>query len=211
MPSSFQAVAVLVFALLPGALYVWSFERQAGRYGIGASDRVLRFIGVSAIFLAFLAAPLYWLYSRFWDRFVSGEDLPLALATIPILYIATPILIGTTIGVGLRRGRRWVRWLTGPDPAPRAWDHLFQYRQDGWIRCRMKSGVWLAGAYATANGRQSYSAGYPEEQDLYLAATVAVDPETGAFEIDDKGDPVVGSGGLLLQWSEIEYLEFIDA
>ena len=172
---------------------------------------MLRFIGISAIFLAVVAAPVYWLYSRFWVRFVDGDSLPWPLAFIPILYIALPIGIGTTIGVGLRRGRPWVRWLTGPDPAPRAWDHLFQYRQDGWIRCRMKSGIWLGGAYAFANGRQSYSAGYPEEQDLYLAATVAVDPETGTFELDENGDPVVGTGGLLLRWGEIEYLEFIDA
>ena len=36
-------------------------------------------------------------------------------------------------------------------------------------------------------------------------------PETGEFELDTNGDPVVGTGGLLLRWSEIEYLEFIDA
>ena len=47
MPNTFQALAVLLVALLPGALYVWSFERQAGRWGIGLSDRVLRFVGGS--------------------------------------------------------------------------------------------------------------------------------------------------------------------
>ncbi len=35
MPSTFQTAAVFVVALRPGALYVWAFERQAGRYGIG--------------------------------------------------------------------------------------------------------------------------------------------------------------------------------
>jgi hypothetical protein len=33
MPESFEALAVIAIALLPGALYVWSFERLAGSSG----------------------------------------------------------------------------------------------------------------------------------------------------------------------------------
>ena len=51
MPDTFQALAVITIALLPGALYVWAFERQAGRWGIGFSDRALRFVGGSALLL----------------------------------------------------------------------------------------------------------------------------------------------------------------
>jgi hypothetical protein len=36
MVNSFQAVAVLLLALLPGARYVWGFEREAGQWGISA-------------------------------------------------------------------------------------------------------------------------------------------------------------------------------
>jgi hypothetical protein len=75
----------------------------------------------------------------------------------------------------------------------------------------MKSGTWLGGAYANANGRRSYAAGYPEPQDLYLAASVAVDSETGEFQLDEAGWPRLGSGGLLSRWEEVEYLEFIDS
>lgn len=146
MPSTFQAVLVIVVALLPGALYVWAFERQAGRYGIALSDRVLRFVVGSAVLLAVFASPLY----------------------------------------------------------------LFQYHVDGWIRCRLKSGTWLGGAYS-ANGKRSYAAGYPHPQDHYLAASVDVDPETGEFGLDDDGRPPLGSGGLLVRWEEVEYLEFIDS
>ena len=52
MPDTFQAIAVLAVALLPGALHVWAFERQAGRWGIGLSDRLLRFVGGSVLFHA---------------------------------------------------------------------------------------------------------------------------------------------------------------
>jgi hypothetical protein len=100
--------------------------------------------------------------------------------------------------------------LTGPDPAPRAWDYLFQYENDGWIRLRLKSGIWIGGAYADAGGRRSYAAGYPEPQDLFLAAVAEVDPETGEFTRDQKGAVTVFDSGLLVRWDEVEYLEFID-
>jgi len=211
VPSSFQAVAAIVLALLPGALYVWAFERQAGRYGIGASDRVLRFIGGSAVILAIFSTPLYLLYSEYWTAVEAGDDVPLPLAAVPPAFVLIPTIAGTVIGKGLRTGSKWAKALTGPDPAPRAWDFLFQYHVDGWIRCRLKSGVWIAGAYAEANGRQSYAAGYPEPQDLYLASSVGCDPDTGEFELDDDGDAKLGEGGLLLRWEEIEFLEFIEA
>ena len=211
MPQSFQAVVAVIVALLPGALYVWAFERQAGRYGIGLSDRVLRFVGGSALFLAIFAMPLYWLYANYGEPLATAQPLPLWLALVPLAYVAMPLAAGTAIGYGLRTGWAWTRFVTGPDPAPRAWDHLFQYNVDGWIRCRLKSGTWLAGAYADANGRRSYAAGYPEAQDLYLAASVSVDGQTGEFLLDDEGLPDLGQGGLLIRWEEVEYLEFIDA
>ena len=75
----------------------------------------------------------------------------------------------------------------------------------------MRSGTWLGGAYADANGCRSYTAGYPEQQDLFLAAAVELDPETGEFVIDGDGNVPLLEGGLLVRWEEVEYLEFIDA
>ena len=75
----------------------------------------------------------------------------------------------------------------------------------------MKSGTWLGGAYADANGRRSYAAGYPEAPDLYLAAAVQLDPGTGEFVTDDAGNVQLQEGGILVRWEEVEYLEFIDA
>jgi hypothetical protein len=43
VPGTLQALGVFLLALLPGAIYIWSFERVVGRWGIGLSDRVLRF------------------------------------------------------------------------------------------------------------------------------------------------------------------------
>jgi len=109
-------------------------------------------------------------------------------------------------------GFGWALFFTGPDPAPRAWDYLFQGKRDGWIRLRLKSGTWVGGAYATSeSGLRSYSAGYPEDQDLFLATTAAVDPGTGEFLFDDEENVRLQDGGLLVRWDEVEYLQFIDA
>lgn len=121
------------------------------------------------------------------------------------------MLLGTAVGHGVRTGRTWTTWLTGPTPAPRGWDHLFGPRPDGWVRLHMKSGAWLGGAFAEVEGRRSYAAGYPEPQDLYLAATVALDPDTGEFVRDPDGEISLLPGGILLRWDEIEHLELIDA
>lgn len=211
MPDTFQAVAVLVVALLPGALYVWAFERQAGRWGVGLSDRLLRFVGGSALFHAAAAPLTYWLWADRWDHIRTGEPVSWWMWPLVVAYVAIPAIGGTVVGRGVRGEKSWTTIFTGPDPAPRAWDHLFGQKADGWVRLRLKSGVWIGGAYADANGRRSYAADYPEPQDLFLAAAVEVDPENGEFVVDEDGDVALLAGGILVRWEEVEHLEFIDA
>src|SRR5947207_2065486 len=201
MPQTFQALGVIVLALLPGALYVWSFERLVGAWGIGLSDRLLRFIGVSAILHALLAPITY----RLWFHYVrSGQiaagHLPLSSWAFVLGYVAVPIALGSSVGFATRHGSRWARIITGLDPAPRAWDYLFGRRPDGWIRIRLKEGTWLAGAYAVkGEGWRSYASGYPEKQDLFLVEAAEVDPETGAFEFDECGKPALRGPGVLIR------------
>jgi hypothetical protein len=212
MPDTFPALVVLVLALLPGALYVWSFERIVGPWGVGLSDRVLRFIGASAILHAIAAPVTFWLYRVYVHPGLGTGDLPIQLWLAPLAYVGVPIALGSVIGIGVRRQWRWIEVVTGRDPAPRAWDYLFGKRPDGWVLLLLKSGVWLGGAYAeTESGWRSYVSGYPEPQDIFLVESVEVDPETGEFELDDDGEPLRRGSSILVRWDEVEYLEFIDA
>ncbi len=211
MTDGFGALVVLAVALIPGALYVWAYERQAGGKGIGFSDRVLRFVGGSAIFHALFAPLTVWLWSDVWPRVRDGSSVSWFLWLVPVAYVVVPIAAGSYVGSCVQRGAWWTRALTGPQPAPRAWDYLFHHQIDGWIRLRLKSGEWIAGAFADANGRRSYAASYPEPQDLYLAAAARVDPETGEFVVTDDDEIELLPGGLLVRWEEVEYLEFTDA
>jgi hypothetical protein len=121
-----------------------------------------------------------------------------------------PLAGGTIIGYATRLGVPWSRWFAGPHAAPRAWDYLFEHDVDGWVRMRLKSGRWIGGIYAEIDGRAPYTAGYPEAQDLFLPATVEVNPETGEFPYDEDGDIVYKAGGLLIRWNEVEYLQFVE-
>ena len=212
---TFQALGVFALAFLPGALYVWAFEREAGGWGLGVTDRLLRFIGFSAIFHA-LAAPLTYIAYRDFivtGRLAHGKALPLWLWLIAVAYVAIPTLAGTITGVATSAGSRWTRFVAGRSPAPRAWDHLFSAHDlDGWVRLKLKSGEWAVGTYAKSpNGRlRSYAAGYPDAQDLYLAETFECDPQSGEFLADDQDRPISRGIGLLVRWEEVEYLEFID-
>jgi len=60
------------------------------------------------------------------------------------------------------------------------------------------------------DGSRSYAAGYPEEQDLYLVEAVEVDPQTGAFVLDEEGNPVPRGSAILIRWDEVEYLDFTE-
>ncbi len=216
MVETFQALGVLVLAFLPGALYVWAFEREAGGWGLGLTDRLLRFVGASAVFHA-LAAPLTYIAYRHFvvtGHLAHGEALPLWLWIVPVLYVAIPTTAGWLTGSATSAGKPWTRYVAGRSPAPRAWDHLFA-RPDlnGWIRLRLKNDEWILGAWATSTTSQlrSYAAGYPNAQDLYLVETAECEARTGRFVLDRDGRPLLRGVGVLVRWEDVLYLEFIDS
>ena len=214
MTETFEALTVAVVAVLPGALYVWGFEQQVGRWGATAADRVLRFIGWSAMLHAAFAPvtlQLWVVYVR--TGRVGRGDVPIWLWALVLGYVLLPALAGRVVGAATTAGAAWARVLTGRRAAPRAWDHLFASAPRGWVRMKLKSGSWIGGIFARTGDRPdgvSYAAGYPESQDLYLARLVEVDGATGEVVLHD-GKPTVLNRGVLIRWEEVEYLEFTAA
>jgi uncharacterized protein DUF6338 len=207
MPNTFQALAVLLLALLPGALFIWGFERISGRWVIGLSDRILRFFGISALFQALAAPATYAIWHKYLREGALSHDktVPWWLWAVVVVYVALPFLIGSWLAVSVEADKPWARWAIGyTDPAPTAWDFVFSSESSAWVRLKLKSGRWAGGAY-TGDG---YSGGYPEPPDLYLNAVAEVDPDTGEFIRDAKGDAIIKPYGLLVRWEEVEFLEF---
>lgn len=221
MPDSLTAFGVFLLAVLPGGLYVWSFERVVGRWGIGLADRLLRLVAASAVFLAVFAAPLYLFWTELSEHrlgtgrrsvaefLAHGEVFPWWVYLCLIGYVSVPIVLGTLAGRAVRsRDPRWKgvgRLIGGKTPAPRAWDFVFSSSPGATVRLRLKEGgTWIGGQF----GEASYAAGYPEEpQDLYLEATYAMLQSDGSFVQDEEGDFVELGSGLLIRWDEVHFLE----
>ena len=213
MITTFQALAVTILFILPGAAYTFALERVAGFYGVKLADRIFRFLAASAVFQALLSGATLWTY-REWvstGRLARGDVQWWLVECVALAYVLVPIGVGSLIGKGQKKRWPWVVAFTGDSPEPRAWDYLWRRHERGIVRVRLKSGSWLAGMYgASSSGVGSYASGYGEDGDVYLAELLSVDPETGAFELDDDERPVriEGAPGLLIRWAEVEYLEF---
>jgi hypothetical protein len=216
MVTSFQAFAVFLIALLPGATYAFSYERMAGSFGVTGSDRVIRFVAASAAFQALFAGLTFDVYQHYIvdGGFVKYGVNPGLVELVALLYVLVPAVAGTLIGFGQLRSSRVWRWatlLSTAAPEPRAWDHVWRHTRSAVIRLKLKSGGWLAGAYGTVDGRRAYASAYPESGDLFLSVGFQIDPTTGEFARDTAGSPILSGGGLLIRWDEVEYLEVVES
>lgn len=226
MPDSLQGLAVFVLGLLPGAIYVWAFEREVGSWGPGAADRVFRFIGVSALFQILFFPLFFWVWA---SKFRALTELPWQeglhevivvsgawwIFLISLVYLGLPLGVGVLAATAVTRARRrtsglWpvlARVLAGRDPAPLAWDYLFSARSSGLIRLELTTGERIGGIFSSG----SYASGYPEKpQDVYLERGLLVDPETGQFSRDKDGNYKDLGAGILVRWDNVKVLEFFD-
>lgn len=192
-PSTWTALLILVVTVLPGAVYTYAFERQAGAFGATMADRILRFVAASAALDVVYAVPAYLLY-----RIGVGPPWQAAQVTAAwvggVVALAVPAAVGSVLGglyatrrtrdgwslvrrfLSIEREARLLQVVLGRDPAPRAWDHVFSARPFVYLRVRCTDGRWLGGAFAA----HSYAGGFPHDADLLLEQAWPVD-ESGVF------------------------------
>lgn len=229
IPGTVEALGIVAVAVIPGATYIWTFERQAGSFGVSLADRVLRFIAASVVVHAFLA----WLEYLAWRTALSGgQSLDawrfLILWLTGLVVVGVPAAVGTTVGylyasrnqreryprlrraLGLdgdehrAREEALLQVVLGRAPAPRAWDHLFSRAPSGVVRAQLKrDGSWVGGLY----GEHSYASGFPESpEDLYLEQAYLLQAD-GSFADSDGEFTELGSA-LLIRADECAVLEF---
>jgi hypothetical protein len=193
LPSTVTSLVILALAVLPGAVYVWSFERETGPFGASFADRILRFLAASAFIHVLAALPEYTLY-----RVAVHGSTSVGYLQFFTLWIGATVLISVPAICGHLVGRLWVtrnspqltpnlrklvrpsvervllRTLVGRQLEPRAWDYIFSTRSGTFVRVRTTSGTWLAGVFAS----NSYAAGFLNEADLFLENAYSLDEAT---------------------------------
>lgn len=229
MPSTFQALAVALLALLPGALYELAREQRGGRWGLRGADQIFRLLSFSVGFQVLIAPLTYWLYGHY----VTSGHLAAGKAVSPLLwiggvaYLVVPFFFGRfTAWASKRRdlqdrvdphaseflrgvrkaSAKAVSLYTDVAPAPRAWDYLWSRPElSGWVVLHLMNGEVLAGEWT-----YSYAGGHPEPGDLYLANEVEVDSDGQLWAAPGSVLPIRTNRSLLVRWEEIRYLYFID-
>lgn len=215
-PTSTLAVGLLVLTILPGAMYTWAFERQVSAYGVTFTDRAVRFFALSMGFHAVFG----WIEYLLFRHALTGDGLDprrFAAAWVGLVVLITiPTLLGTMAG-GLyatrgtkelhwRRLRRmlganedrFLEWVLGRSPAPRAWDAFFSERPTAYLRLQTIDGHAVAGLFADS----SYAAGYPNDPDLFLEEEWTMDEE-GAL-VAGLGYPVYIASGQIARLEVVQ-------
>lgn len=209
MPSSLEALGVVVLFVLPGALFHWTYERTVGgAWTVGLDDRILRFLRSSAVLHVVLLPLTWWLLRRLRVLDVS-QAFDFWFWGAAIVFLVVPCLLGA--GGALVHQHGWTRKvpLIGALEAPRAWDHAFGGSPAGWLRIRLQTGVWIAGILGVdEDGHSSFVSAFPRDRDIYLARRVDVNGETGEWNTDEGGAIRVLDSGMLVGWERIDVIEF---
>jgi hypothetical protein len=191
LPTSLAALIIAVLFLLPGAVYTWSFEREAGNFGVKLADRTFRFVTFSMIFHIILGWAEYFVFRVVGPFNGIGVAQFAAIWGSTVFNVGVPAAIGTTLGglyatrndrtqwrnirkfISGEAERKLLRLTLGKDPAPRAWDHFFSERPACFLRIRTVDGEAIAGMYAD----RSYAGAFPHDCDLLLEETWSQDED----------------------------------
>ena len=218
MPETIPALLIALVAVVPGMVATPAFERHVGTYAAEFPERVLRFVGGSALVFPFTAAMVWPFWRRvvhvavpgvdgtttFVNRLTTGGDVSPLWLLLPVALVGVPALLGTTAG------RLWATWLRRhSDDTPledvRAWDWVFLDPAPKILVAKLRSGRWLAGVF----GGNSYaSPRAARSKDVYLEVALEVNDE-GTLIRDENGRPVARRSSILFDGDDIELLEVV--
>ena len=202
--STLQQIVLLVLFVLPGITYQFVRERMRGPVPgeRDLSERVLRAltasIALDAIYLIVAGPQLVHLIKQSGHPwFATAAAQPRQAAAVSLaLFFVIPAVAAWAVGMIERQ-----RYPSRFDPVPTAWDGAFRGRPTGFVRARLKTGIWVGGWY----GKCSRASAYPSPPDLYLESAYETGSD-GSF-----GPRVQSTGGLYVSMSDVEVLEFIAA
>jgi Family of unknown function (DUF6338) len=217
MVGTFQALSILLLAILPGAVLVFSFERHAGAVAGDANERLVRFvIGTVVVFpcTAILAA---WTYSRvvhapiegspgeFTNRLEEPLGISPAWTLLPLVYVLVPWCLGWALGEGVvwLRRRAVNNRTTSRVPGVAAWDIVFLAPGPKLIAAKLRGGPWIGGMFASNSFASPLAS---RRKELVLEAGVQIDQVSGQIERDETKTPILLPGAIVLNYADVELL-----
>ncbi|MFJ3306808.1 DUF6338 family protein [Streptomyces sp. NPDC086549] len=203
-PSTVLQLALLVVAVLPGAVYQFMRERFRGPLPSerDLGERVLRAL-VSSVVLDSLYAVLAGPQLLRLARGDGGDSGWQGLLQRPRLAGLTGLLLFFVVPAAAAAGVSWWqrrRLRARYRDTPTAWDHMFRSRGSCFVRVRLKDGSWAGGWY----GSRSYATSFPEPPALFLESAWRLNPDGSfAHRIDH-------SAGLHIRAEDTDVLELLD-
>lgn len=222
MVGTFQALGVVLLAIVPGAALTFSYENHAGTLPGDTNDRLLRFLIGTALVFPFTAILGAWAYARvlhvpvpdspgdFHNRLSHPTDLSPLWTLVPLLYIVVPW------GAGVLAGKGWL-WLSRKGatthraamiPSRLAAFHVeFLRQQPGakHVTMKLRSGEWVAGIF----GDESFaSPPAAREKELLLESRLAANA-AGMIQRDEDNNPIQLGGAVVVKYADVE-LMFIE-
>jgi len=198
-PQNWDGLLRLVLLILPGIVFFETFKRFVERPFPGKEVYIAKVLYASMLFFLGNSALLY-LWSLTPDRFRFSIPDPVQ---VPVQAIAVPFLAAIILAAFDQR--RWFVWLAARvgvaavDPSPGGWDYFFGKRESAFVIVGLKDGSKVFGYF----GSNSMASTDATNRDIYL--------ERVYRPPDDPSDPwieVVGSRGILIPQSEMQYIEF---
>jgi Family of unknown function (DUF6338) len=202
---TFQALAVALIAVLPGACFIFAFEGAARDARLTVTDRLLRALAISAIFHAMVSGGSYllWRHAIRSGDLAAGRVSPWIVELATLLYVVAPTAAGFALGIIGQDKPQWTEGFIGTRPDD-AWNDLWRNARPGFVRLKLRSGEWVGGYYSTRpDGRYSIAGGSAEQGDLFLSRRATVNLADGAFEVDASGNVLLSDTGLLVRWDEV--------
>ena len=233
MNQSVQSLGLIIILLVPGGLFLWSYERKSTSYGRReVTDRIVRLAAASVVILTLTAPFAILAYVRPWYELMNWGIEPTwewaGRWLLACIYLSTIVALGPIASIANQRFRAYLRT---PDPSKgfcrrslrRVFSSLlevhpnptaFEYLADNGpfiIRAKTKSGDFLAGIYGATGlqeelkeGRlRSHLSTNPQSQDIYLQRTILVS-DNGKFLFDEDNHLCLGQGGTYIGADTIE-------
>jgi hypothetical protein len=170
MPTSFDAVLVILLFLIPGFIARGVLSSIYPSSEPSEARLVLTTIALSCINYGLWS----WLLALAWKGGWYQRGTSLALLVALVLFLSP---VGVTLAVGrfMRTDAfRKMREVLGiRHPTPKSWDYFFGKGLPCWVVATLKSGRVIGGYYGT----DSFAASFPAEEDLYLEKLCNLTPD----------------------------------